>query len=216
MIANGILFKADFDMSKYTKQEILRQYNPVKIDATNEDIQATSKAQVTKIVSTGDNFKFVGYKSEDEYVLNQVLESSLYMQEVAPRLLKVIEISSHYFIVSYPYYPTSCDLNYLDWKDEISEEDEDRFELSNKIEDTIKELARVAMFLSHEHSDPSIIKEKLDKYVSLCFKFLEPEIEEEELLTMEDIEKDLEEKLKNLCLEENKKKDKGEDNNSKD
>ena len=210
MIANGILFKAEFDMSSHTKQEILRQYNPAKFNTYEEDIQATPNVQVTKITTTSEDFKFVAFKSKDAFVLDQILESSKYMETSAPKLLRVIEINSEYFLVAFPYYPTSCEscpeYQDCDELDCISEEDEDKIELNEKIEDTIKELARVTMFFVHEYTDPKIIQENINSYVSLCFKFTEPE---ENLVSMDEIAQDLENKLKVLCQEEEKKKNKG-------
>lgn len=213
MIANGILFKAEFDMSLHTEKEILRQYNPAKFSTIEEDIQATPNVQVTKITTTSEDFKFIGYKSKDTFILEQILESSKYMEMAAPRLLRVIEISSEYFLVAYPHYSISCescpDFQTCDEMGCMSEEDEDKVELNEKIEDTIKELARVTIFFVHEHSDPKIIQDNINSYVSLCFKFTEPE---ERLVSMDEIAQDLEDKLKTLCQEEKKKKGKDSDN----
>ena len=48
MIANGILFKADFDMSKFEDNQILKQFNPTKLSTYKEDIQATKNVEVIK------------------------------------------------------------------------------------------------------------------------------------------------------------------------
>ena len=101
MIANGILFKADFDMSKYTEQEILKQFNPADKNSFEEEIQATTNVVVTKETVVGKDFKMISYKSEDSFVLEQILESSRFMEEAAPKLLKVIEINPKYFLVVY-------------------------------------------------------------------------------------------------------------------
>lgn len=212
MIANGILFKAEFNMSLYSEQEILRQYNPAKFSTIDEDIQATSNVLVSKITTTSDEFKFIAYKSKDTFVLSQILESSKFMEAAAPRLLRVIEISPEYFLVAFPYYSISCescsDFQHCENMECMSEEDEDRIELNEKIEDTIKELARVTMFFVHEHTDPKVIQENINNYVSLCFKFTEPE---EKLISMDEIAQNLEDKLKSLYQEEKKK---GKDNDN--
>lgn len=199
MIANGILFKADFDMSKYTEQEILKQFNPADENSFDEEIQATANVVVTKETVIGKDFKMISYKSDDTFVLEQILESSRFMEEAAPRLLKVIEINPKYFLVAFPYYPTSCefceDYDECDHSDFLSEEDEDKIELSRKIEDTIKELARITMYFIHENTNPKVIQDKISDYVSLCFKFTQ---QDEELVSMDDIAKDLEQKLLDL------------------
>lgn len=215
MIANGILFKAEFDMSSHTKQEILRQYNPAKFSTIDEDIQATSNVQVSKITTISKDFKFIAYKSKDTFVLDQILESSKFMESAAPRLLRVIEIGSEYFLVAFPHYSISCescpDFECCEEVGCMSEEDEDKIELNEKIEDTIKELARITMFFVHEHTDPKVIQENINNYVSLCFKFTEPD---ERLVSMDEIAQDLEDKLKTLCQEE-KRKGKDSDNDNK-
>ena len=216
MIANGILFKAEFDMSKYSDSDILKQFNPTKLSATSEDIQATSSVKVLKETTIGDDVKIVAYKSKDSFVLNQIIDSSKYMETAAPRLLKVVEVSPEYFLVAYPYYRTSVEIETgndnpdVDF-DILSEEDQDKIELSNKIEDTVKELARITMYFIHENDDPKIIQEKISDYVSLCFKFTQPD---QEIVNMDDISKDLEEKLKSLLYverEDLKRKDKGDE-----
>lgn len=210
MIANGILFKADFDMSKYTEQEILKQFNPADKNSFDEDIQATANVVVTKETVIGKDFKMISYKSDDTFVLEQILESSHFMEEAAPRLLKVIEINSKYFLVAFPYYPTSYEFrDDCDESDFLSEEDEDKIELSRKIEDTVKELARITMYFIHENTDPKIIQDKISDYVSLCFKFTQ---QDEELVSMDDIAKDLENKLQDLL----ENRDKGSDDDKKD
>lgn len=226
MIANGILFKADFDMSKFEDNQILKQFNPTKLSTYKEDIQATTNVEVVKESTIGDDMKIISYKSKDDFVLSQILESSIYMEKAAPRLIKVVEINPLHFIVAYPYYPTMCDGCpnadcCEDFGECVDEEDEDKAELNEKIESTVKELARVTMFNIHEHSDPAIIQENINKYVSLCFKFSDPEetstleMDAEELLkgTLDEI---LEEKFQEL-LGGNKKDDSaGEDTGEED
>lgn len=210
MIANGILFKADFDMSGYTEKEILKQYNPANENTIEEEIQATSSVSVTKITTISKDFKYIGYKSKDSFALDQILESSKHMETAAPRLLRVIEINSEYFLVAFPYYSTSFDFNSdSDSSNFLSEEDEDKIDLNEKIEDTIKELARITMFFIHEHIDPKVIQDNINEYVSLCFKFSEPE---EKLVSMDEIAKDLEDKLKKLSKEEEEKRKNNDDN----
>ena len=198
MIANGILFKAEFDMSKYSDGDILRQFNPTKESAYSEEIQATSTITVTKETVTGDDIKIVAFKSKDLFVLNQIIDSSKYMEKAAPKLIKVVEINPEYFLVAYPYYRISLELETDDPDydfDLLSEDDQDKIELSDKIEDTVKELARVTMYFIHENDNPKIIQEKVSDYVSLCFKFTQPD---QEILNMDDLSKNLEEKLKSL------------------
>lgn len=198
MIANGILFKAEFDMSKYSDGDILRQFNPTKESAYSEEIQATSTITVTKETVTGDDIKIVAFKSKDLFVLNQIIDSSKYMEKAAPRLIKVVEINPEYFLVAYPYYRISLELETDDPDydfDLLSEDDQDKIELSDKIEDTVKELARVTMYFIHENDNPKIIQEKISDYVSLCFKFTQPD---QEIMNMDDLSKNLEEKLKSL------------------
>ena len=198
MIANGILFKAEFDMSKYSDSDILKQFNPTKDSTYSEEIQATSTVKVIKETVTGDDVKIVSFKSKDSFVLNQIIDSSKYMETAAPRLIKVVEINPEYFLVAYPYYKISLELEEDDPDydfDSLSEEDQDKIELSDKIEDTVKELARVTMYFIHENDNPKIIQEKISDYVSLCFKFTQPD---QEIVDMDDISRDLEEKLKSL------------------
>lgn len=226
MIANGILFKAEFDMSKYTDSQILKQFNPTKLSTYKEDIQATTNVEVVKESTIGKEMKIISYKSKDDFVLSQILESSVYMEKAAPRLIKVVEINPLHFVVAYPYYPIMCDGCpnadcCEDFGECVDEEDEDKAELNEKIESTVKELARVTMFNIHEHSDPAIIQENINKYVSLCFKFTDPEeistleIDADELLkgTLDEI---LEEKFQELIGKEKKddsdNKDTGEGN----
>ena len=202
MIANGILFKAEFDMSKYSDGDILRQFNPTKESAYSEEIQATSTITVTKETVTGDDIKIVAFKSKDLFVLNQIIDSSKYMEKAAPKLIKVVEINPEYFLVAYPYYRISLELETDDPDydfDLLSEDDQDKIELSDKIEDTVKELARVTMYFIHENDNPKIIQEKVSDYVSLCFKFTQPD---QEILNMDDLSKNLEEKLKSLLYVE--------------
>jgi hypothetical protein len=223
MIANGILFKAEFDMSKYSDSDILKQFNPTNPSSTSEEIQATPSVKMQKETVIGDDVKIISYKSKDSFVLNQVIDSSKYMESAAPRLIKVVEINPEYFLVAYPYYKTSVEFETGNNNPEVdfdllSEEDQDKIELSNKIEDTVKELARVTMYFIHENDDPRIIQEKISEYVNLCFKFTQPD---QEIVSMDDISKDLEEKLKSLLSVEKEnfnlnKKKKDNDEESED
>ena len=214
MIANGILFKAEFDMSKYSDGDILKQFNPTKDSAYSEEIQATSTVKVIKETVTGDDVKIISFRSKDTFVLNQIIDSSKYMETAAPRLIKVVEINPEYFLVAYPYYKISLELENDDPDydfDSLSEEDQDKIELSDKIEDTVKELARITMYFIHENDNPKIIQEKISDYVALCFKFTQPD---QEIVNMDDLSRDLEEKLKSLLYieREDLKRKGGEDN----
>lgn len=214
MIANGILFKAEFDMSKYSDGDILKQFNPTKDSAYSEEIQATSTVRVIKETVTGDDVKIISFRSKDTFVLNQIIDSSKYMETAAPRLIKVVEINPEYFLVAYPYYKISLELENDDPDydfDSLSEEDQDKIELSDKIEDTVKELARITMYFIHENDNPKIIQEKISDYVALCFKFTQPD---QEIVNMDDLSRDLEEKLKSLLYieREDLKRKGGEDN----
>jgi hypothetical protein len=82
MIANGILFKADFDMSKFEDNQILKQFNPTKLSTYKENIQATTNVEVVKESTIGDDIKIISYKSKDDFVLSQILESSIYMEKL--------------------------------------------------------------------------------------------------------------------------------------
>lgn len=218
MIATGVLFKADFDMSKISDSDILKQFNPTLASEEPEKIQANSTSTVEKQSYKFKTIQAVTYKSEDEGVISQILNSSRFMEYAAPKLLKVIELSPTYILVAFPYYDdwslSSSDFNS---NEEFLDELENLGELNSRIEETIKELARVTMYFMSSYENPIDIRDSVKEYVSLCFKF--PGVEESEgniiSKNIDDIVDDLNNKLNSLIEEESKKNKNGKDDQDK-
>lgn len=220
MIANGVLFKIGFDMSKISDEDILRQYNPTSKGAFFEEIPtgADGVHKITKGRIIGENCKIISYRGEEKFI-NPILFSSKCMEYAAPKLIKVVQINPEFYLVAYPYYRLLVDdipeeeLN--DW--EIDDEDEEYFELNETINSTVKELSRVTMFFMHSEETDERVMEKTKEYVEKCFRFEEPELVEGEdfeyvfsnleELTEEDLKKILEEN------EDNNNNEEGEENN---
>lgn len=209
MIATGVLFKADFDMSKISDSDILKQFNPTLASDVPEKIQANSTSIVEKQSYKFRTIQVVTYKSEDESVIAQILNSSRFMEYAAPKLLKVIELSPTYLLVAFPYY-NDWELSSSDFdsNEEFLDELENLGELNTRIEETIKELARVTMYFMSSYEDPIDIRDGVKEYVSLCFKFSDVEEKEKENTVeknIDDIVDDLNSKLNSLIEEESKK-----------
>lgn len=220
MIASGILFKAGFDMSSYSDEDILRQYNPYSKNAWSEDILTTTEGgTVTKEVILGDTVKIIAYKGK-ESLIEQVLFSSKCMEMAAPKLVRVVQINPGFYLLAFPYYRLSTDdLDedvYLTDED-ITDEDEELFELNETIESTVKELGRISMFFMQIGDSDKEIIDNIKLYVEKCFKFQNPEEDDYVITDISDyISEDLEDSFKELLDDFYKNRNNNEDDSEND
>lgn len=133
MIAEGIVFDIPFDISAYTREEILERFTPYKntaewgrerIEKSAEDIDLDLDKDIVK----ASDMIIKRYTPDDLGVLANLYLTTGIFDIACPRLCRVEMLESGSLLQCYPYFP-------------------DNLEYSRKIEQAISEIERVSLFI---------------------------------------------------------------------
>lgn len=267
MIASGILFKEKFDMSSKEDIDIINQYNPSDPWTESEDINDIKKKTVfgddVKIVSyQSDNLEMIKQILKSARSMEFAAKKLIKVVEINEKMFLVAypffpehsECDDDFECTgdceNCEKFNKETEEGDSDEIIEISPEDFDKFKkefeesveesffsLNEKIENTVKEIARVSMFLLKVTYSEEEWFDKLKDYVDLCYKFYPESVDAklvqemtfskgldlEDLSVFESIDellnsKEFDDRLKSLFEDmfDKKNKDKKDDDNNED
>lgn len=160
MIASGIVFNRFFDISLYTKEDIYQRYNPFDVVSggiEEETLNTTVGGIETEIIKkkiVANDMKIISYEISTKEMASNIFTCCKVLEKASPRLCRVDLIDENLVLFSYPHFS-------------------DDIELSNKIESTIEELARLSMFILKLSDDLDDWIKNLSEYIRICYKFTE-------------------------------------------
>lgn len=158
MIAEGIVFDKPFDISKYTKDEIISRYSPYYYESSSIPIGATSDNVELDLVEEEvvlNDMKIVKIRSEKLSTIANLYLTTGIFDVICPKLLRVDLLQSKVMLFTYPRFGDDPDY-------------------SKKIEDTVQELFRVSLFFAEEcGKNLTLWKTKLKNYVDTYITFVD-------------------------------------------
>lgn len=161
MIAEGIIFDIPFDMSSYTRDDVLERFTPFKNTAEwdRELIERSAdnfNLSVSKDVVKTNDMVIKRYTPEDLSVLANLYLTTGIFDVACPKLCRVDMLDSGSLLQSYPYFPENP-------------------EYSNKIEQTISEIERVSLFILEIVGKDNLSKwkEQVTEYVKTYISFID-------------------------------------------
>ena len=161
MIAEGIIFDIPFDMSSYSREDILKRFTPYKNTSkwSNERIDKTSEnidLNLERDLVIAEDMKIRKYTPDSIGILANLYLTTGIFDIACPKLCRVDMLNSGALLQSYPYFP-------------------DNKEYSDKIENTIEEIGRVSLFLL-ETLGPSQLEEwkkRVCEYTKIFISFVD-------------------------------------------
>ena len=161
MIAEGIVFDIPFDMSSYSKEDILERFTPYRDPSkwTTERIQKTSEnfnLNLDKDTVITDDMVIKKFTPDELSTLTNLYLTTGIFDVVCPKLCRVDLLDSGSLLMSYPYFP-------------------DNLDYSKKIEQTLEEIARVSLFILNDVGIENLSKwrEKVLEYVNLYISYVD-------------------------------------------
>lgn len=158
MIAEGIVFDRPFDMSSYTRDDILERFGPFKDTRKWKRERIESSADkiplnINKDTIIAEDMVIKRFSPDDLSVLANLYLTTGIFDVVCPKLCRVDMLDEGSMLLSYPYFPEDP-------------------EYSKKIENTVDELGRVSLFILEETGKENLegwkkkIKNYVDTYIS--------------------------------------------------
>lgn len=163
MIAEGIVFDIPFDMSAYTREEILSRFTPYKDTSTwaRERIQTSAdnfSIDLDKDIVITDDMVIRRYTPDRIGTLANLYITTGIFDIACPKLCRVDMLDSGSLLQSYPYFP-------------------DNLEYSKKIESAIEEIGRVSLFILDQVGTDNLTswRNKVISYVKSFVSFVDRE-----------------------------------------
>lgn len=153
MIAEGIVFDIPFDMSSYTRDDILERFTPYRDTSKwgRERIQRSTDEidlELNRDIIQTEDMIIKRYTPDKLEVLANLYLTSGIFDVVCPKLCRIEMLDSGSLLQCYPYFP-------------------DNLEYSKKIEQAINEIERVSLFILEEVGTNNLSewKKKIGSYV---------------------------------------------------
>lgn len=161
MIAEGIIFDIPFDMSSYSKEDILERFTPYKdtsqwgremLDFVSDNVPIHAEMDTIKT----DDMVIRRFKPEITSTLVNLYLTTGIFDMACPKLSRIDLLEDGSFLVSYPYFPENP-------------------EYSKKIKWAIEELERVSLFILDLVGKTNLTewKKRVIEYAQTYFSFVD-------------------------------------------